>query len=166
MPAGAEVPVDDVAVGALLLVRPGDKVPLDGLVTAGTSRLDHSMLTGESAPVKRGPGEEVSRSSLLHCLFLQFSGPHFLLQYSNFVEQAGKLPQKRCCDAPNPNSLGRRVVIKARIVTLSMFYWCSLEDCLNQGTARADMLSWHQPAQLFRLLPKQRSPHIQAAETV
>ena len=59
MRTGAEVAVDDVAVGAVLLVRPGDKVPLDGLVTAGSSRLDHSMLTGESAPVKRGPGEEV-----------------------------------------------------------------------------------------------------------
>ncbi|EIE24921.1 heavy metal translocatin, partial [Coccomyxa subellipsoidea C-169] len=56
---GAEVPVDDVLVGDSLLVRPGDKVPLDGLVTQGTSRLDHSMLTGESAPVKRGLGEEV-----------------------------------------------------------------------------------------------------------
>ena len=51
--------MDDVAVGDSLLVRPGDKVPLDGLVTQGTSRLDHSMLTGESAPVKRGLGEEV-----------------------------------------------------------------------------------------------------------
>ncbi|BDA49356.1 Cadmium/zinc-transporting ATPase HMA2 [Coccomyxa sp. Obi] len=56
---GAEVPVDDVAVGTDVLVRPGDKVPLDGSVTAGTSRLDHSMLTGESAPVKCAPGQEV-----------------------------------------------------------------------------------------------------------
>ncbi len=56
------MPVDDVAVGTDILVRPGDKVPLDGLVTAGTSRLDHSMLTGESAPVKRAPGQEVSLS--------------------------------------------------------------------------------------------------------
>ncbi|CAL8464237.1 g3772 [Coccomyxa elongata] len=56
---GAKVPVDDVAVGTDILVRPGDKVPLDGLVTAGTSRLDNSMLTGESAPVKRAPGQEV-----------------------------------------------------------------------------------------------------------
>lgn len=54
--------MDDVAVGDEILVRPGDKVPLDGLVIAGTSRLDHSMLTGESAPVKRGPAEEVRRS--------------------------------------------------------------------------------------------------------
>lgn len=93
MPAGAEVPVDDVAVGAPLLVRPGDKVPLDGLVTAGTSRLDHSMLTGESAPVKRGPGEEVTILSLLHCLFNSISGSCFLLRfYSGFLERAGKLP--------------------------------------------------------------------------
>ena len=54
-----EVPVADVRVGDRVLVRPGDRVPVDGVVTDGTSRVDESMLTGEPLPVPRTPGDEV-----------------------------------------------------------------------------------------------------------
>lgn len=59
--------MEDVALGSRILVRPGDAVPLDGRILSGASRLDQSMLTGEAAPVKRGPGDEVRtlRSSLV-----------------------------------------------------------------------------------------------------
>ncbi|WP_428561310.1 MAG: heavy metal translocating P-type ATPase [Solidesulfovibrio sp. DCME] len=54
------VPVDEVEVGDSLLVRPGDRVPVDGEVTEGSSRLDESMLTGEPLPVAKGPGDSLS----------------------------------------------------------------------------------------------------------
>ncbi|MGI8334311.1 heavy metal translocating P-type ATPase [Actinomadura scrupuli] len=53
------VDVDEVRPGDLLLVRPGEVVPVDGLVAAGTALLDESTLTGEAIPVERPPGEEV-----------------------------------------------------------------------------------------------------------
>lgn len=54
-----EVPLDDVRVGDLLRVRPGDKVPVDGEVTQGASTVDESMLTGEPIPVEKAPGDRV-----------------------------------------------------------------------------------------------------------
>jgi Cu+-exporting ATPase len=54
-----DVPLDQVKVGDLLRVRPGEKVPVDGVVTEGTSAVDESMVTGESMPVEKHPGERV-----------------------------------------------------------------------------------------------------------
>ena len=54
-----DVPLDQIKVGDLLRVRPGEKVPLDGIVTEGKSAVDESMVTGESMPVKKEPGGKV-----------------------------------------------------------------------------------------------------------
>ncbi len=54
-----EVPVEDVAVGDVMVVRPGEKVPTDGVVVDGESAVDESMVTGESVPVEKSPGDEV-----------------------------------------------------------------------------------------------------------
>jgi Cu+-exporting ATPase len=54
-----DVPLDQVKVGDLLRVRPGEKVPVDGVVTEGTSAVDESMVTGEAMPVEKHPGERV-----------------------------------------------------------------------------------------------------------
>ncbi|HKK09070.1 MAG TPA: heavy metal translocating P-type ATPase, partial [Gemmatimonadota bacterium] len=58
---GAEhdIPVEEVLVGDLVVVRPGEKVPVDGEVVDGRSAVDESMVTGESLPVEKGPGDEV-----------------------------------------------------------------------------------------------------------
>ncbi|MBI2247252.1 MAG: copper-translocating P-type ATPase [Armatimonadetes bacterium] len=53
-----DVPVADVAVGDLVVVRPGEKVPVDGVIQDGRSALDESMLTGESIPIEKGPGNQ------------------------------------------------------------------------------------------------------------
>jgi len=59
---GAEhdVPVEQVQVGARLRVRPGERVPVDGVVAEGTSAIDESMITGESLPVDKAPGNQVT----------------------------------------------------------------------------------------------------------
>jgi Cu+-exporting ATPase len=54
-----EIPLEAVAVGDLLRVRPGDRIPVDGLVVEGGSAVDASMLTGEPIPVVVGPGDDV-----------------------------------------------------------------------------------------------------------
>jgi len=54
-----EIPVDDVRPGDILLVRPGERVPVDGSIATGRSAVDESMLTGESLPVEKGEGDAV-----------------------------------------------------------------------------------------------------------
>jgi P-type Cu+ transporter len=65
-PLGVEVdtPVEALRVGDRLRVRPGEKVPVDGLVVEGASTLDESLMTGESAPVAKGAGDEVIGGAL------------------------------------------------------------------------------------------------------
>jgi Zn2+/Cd2+-exporting ATPase len=59
--AGGErrVPVDEIPVGALIVIRPGEKIPLDGSVIAGESGVNQAPVTGESLPVEKGPGDDV-----------------------------------------------------------------------------------------------------------
>lgn len=59
-----EIPVEDVVVGDLILVRPGQSIPVDGMITDGFSAVDESALTGESLPVEKGPGDRVMSASL------------------------------------------------------------------------------------------------------
>ncbi len=55
-----EVPTAEVEVGDLLLIRPGAKVPVDAVVAEGESSVDESMVTGESLPVEKRPGDRMS----------------------------------------------------------------------------------------------------------
>ncbi|MCK4411209.1 cation-translocating P-type ATPase, partial [Candidatus Bipolaricaulota bacterium] len=54
-----EVAIETVSVGDLMLIRPGEKIPTDGVIEEGESHIDESIVTGESMPVRRGPGERV-----------------------------------------------------------------------------------------------------------
>ena len=59
-----DIPVEAVVVGDMVIVKPGEKVPVDGLVTEGASAVDESMLTGEPMPVAKKPGDEVVGGTL------------------------------------------------------------------------------------------------------
>ncbi len=59
-----EILAEEIAPGDLLLVRPGDRLPVDGVVVKGNSSIDESMLTGESMPVKKGEGDQVVAATL------------------------------------------------------------------------------------------------------
>ena len=62
--AEADLPIEEVVAGDIIVVRPGEKVPVDGVVTEGASAVDESMLTGESLPVEKSPGDEVFGATL------------------------------------------------------------------------------------------------------
>ncbi len=59
-----DIPVDDLRVGDLIDVRPGEKVPVDGVITEGSSSIDESMLTGEPMPVEKAAGDSVTGATL------------------------------------------------------------------------------------------------------
>ena len=100
-----EIPIEAVAVGAVVVVRPGERVPVDGVVRSGTSELDESLLTGESLPVSRSPGEPVTGgaingSGLLHIETRATAEHSVLARIIALVEgaQAGKPPVQRLVD--------------------------------------------------------------------
>jgi len=100
-----EVPVDAVAVGDELLIRPGDMVPCDGIVLGGRSHVDVSRLTGEPVPVSAAPGVTLRSGSLNleSPLTLRATAPARESQYARIVElvrsaQASKSPIQRLAD--------------------------------------------------------------------
>ncbi len=88
-----EVPVEQVKVGDVVVIRPGDKVPVDGSVLEGQSALDESMITGESIPVEKGPGDEVIGATINKTGMLKFRATKVgkdtaLSQIINLVQEA------------------------------------------------------------------------------
>ena len=99
------VPVEQVQVGNLLLLRPGEKVPVDGLVTEGESAVDESMVTGESLPVSKQPGDEVIGGTVNGAGSLRFQATKVgsetaLAQIVQLVQTAqnSKAPAQRLAD--------------------------------------------------------------------
>jgi Cu+-exporting ATPase len=100
-----DIPIEAVRVGDLVRVRPGEKVPVDGIVTEGRSALDESMLTGESLPVEKGPGDEVIGATLNGSGSFIFRAARVgrdtaLAQIVRLVEEAqgSKAPMQRLAD--------------------------------------------------------------------
>jgi len=100
-----EIDVDDVAVGDIILVKPGEKIPVDGAIIKGDSAVNESMATGESIPVDKKPGDEVIGSTINLTGFLKFRATRvgkdtFLSQIIRLVEeaQASKAPIQRLAD--------------------------------------------------------------------
>jgi Cu+-exporting ATPase len=100
-----EVPLDQVRVGEQLIVRPGEKIPVDGVVLSGTSTVDESMLSGESMPVEKGAGDSVVGSTLNRLGLLRMEATRVgkdttLAQIVRLVQdaQASKAPIQQLAD--------------------------------------------------------------------
>jgi len=99
------IPVEEVTVGDILLVRPGEKVPVDGRVIEGNSAIDESMITGESLPCDKLSGDEVigatvNKTGLLKIQATKVGQDTVLTQIAKLVEEAqvGKAPLQRLAD--------------------------------------------------------------------
>jgi Cu+-exporting ATPase len=100
-----DIPVDDVKVGDVVIVRPGEKIPVDGVVLEGRSSVDESMLTGESLPVEKRPGDPVIGATLNKLGLIRFEAVKVgretaLAQIIRLVEEAqgSKAPIQKLAD--------------------------------------------------------------------
>ncbi len=125
--AEIEIPVEQVVVGDEVIVRPGEKIPVDGLVESGRSAVDESMVTGESIPVEKGQGDIVIGATLngtgaLHIRTTRVGVNTVLAQIIKMVQQAQatKAPIQRLADSIS--SIFVPAVIAISILTFASWY--------------------------------------------
>lgn len=123
-----EVPVDEVRAGDIVLVKPGEKVPVDGVVVEGRSAVDESMLTGESLPVEKKPGDPVIGATLNKLGLLKFEATKVgketaLAQIIKLVEdaQGSKAPIQKLAD--QVSAVFVPVVIVIALLTFAGWYF-------------------------------------------
>ncbi|GAB4536127.1 MAG: heavy metal translocating P-type ATPase [Anaerolineae bacterium] len=100
-----DIPIEQVQVGDIVIVRPGEKIPVDGVVIEGRSAVDESMLTGESLPVDKKPGDQVIGATINRQGMLKFEATRVgaetaLAQIIRLVQEAqgSKAPIQRLAD--------------------------------------------------------------------
>jgi Cu+-exporting ATPase len=121
-----EIPIDEVQVEDIVLVRPGEKIPVDGKIVEGYSSVDESMITGESMPVDKKVGDEVIGATVNKAGFFKFKATKVgkdtaLSQIIKLVEQAQttKLPIQKIADKVAGN-----FILAIHILALTTFlFW-------------------------------------------
>ena len=131
-----EIPVEQVAVGDLVVVRPGERIPVDGIMREGRSAVDESMLTGESLPVEKGEGDEVIGATINKTGFFHFEATRVgkdtaLAQIVRLVEQAqgSKAPIQRLAD--KVAGIFVPVVMAIAAATFAAWYFFGPKPSLN-----------------------------------
>jgi Cu+-exporting ATPase len=140
-----EVPLEQVAVGDVLVVRPGEKIPTDGEVVAGESAVDESMATGEPLPVHKGVGDgvlgaTVNQTGLLRVRSTRVGKDTFLAQVIRLVEkaQATKVPVQAFADKVT----GVFVPIVLGIALVTALAWLALPQGMRSLVAAGSFLPW------------------------
>ena len=106
-----EIPVEEVRVGDRIVVRPGQSIPVDGVIVEGSSAVDESALTGESLPVDKGPGDKVAAAAINRSGSFTFEASRVgedttLAQMIRLVEEAG-LQNSFCLEVTEEAALER-----------------------------------------------------------
>jgi Cu+-exporting ATPase len=139
-----EIPLDEVLVGDIVSVKPGEKVPVDGEIVEGQSAVDESMLTGESIPVDKRSGDSVYGSTINKNGFLKMKATKVgketaLAQIIRIVEQAqgSKAPIQRLADKIS----GIFVPIVVGIAVLTFLVWYFIVDPGNFAQALVNLIA-------------------------
>jgi len=143
-----EVPIEEVLVGDVMLVRPGEKVPTDGVVLEGESAVDESMATGESMPVNKRPGDEVigatvNQEGLLKVEATRVGKDTFLAQVIKLVEecQGSKVPIQEFADRVT----GVFVPVVITIAVLTLAAWLLFPTAMVSLVGAGSFLPWVNP---------------------
>jgi len=123
-----QIPVDDVAAGDMIIVRPGESIPVDGIIREGYSTIDESIVTGESIPVDKKAGDEVIGASINRTGSFRFEATRVgvdttLSRIVRLVEQAqgSKAPIQRLADIIAGYFVP--IVISIAIITFIIWYF-------------------------------------------
>ena len=123
-----EIPVDSVEIGDEVIVRPGERLPVDGIVIGGRSAVDESLLTGESLPVEKSPGDKVIGASINRLGSFRFEATRVgkdtvLAQIVRLVEdaQGSKAPIQALAD--RVSAVFVPAVLLVALITFSVWYW-------------------------------------------
>ncbi len=126
-----EVPVDEVRAGDVVLVKPGGKIPVDGVVIEGRSSVDESMISGESLPVEKKPGDAVIGATLNKMGLLKFEATKVgretaLAQIIKLVEdaQGSKAPIQKLAD--QVSAVFVPIVILIAALTFAGWYFLAI----------------------------------------
>ncbi len=137
--AEKDVPVEEVRVGDIFVVRPGENIPVDGEIVEGTSAVNEASLTGESIPVDKGPGDHVSAATLnqsgyLRCKALRVGQDTTLAQIIQMVSDAAatKAPIAKIADRVS----GVFVPVVISIALLVTIIWLLVGESLGFSLAR------------------------------
>jgi P-type Cu+ transporter len=141
-----ELAIEQVRVGDELVVRPGEKIPVDGAVLSGLSAVDESMITGESIPVEKGEGEPligatINQRGLLHMRATRVGADTVLANIIRLVEQAqgSKAPIQRLADTIS----GIFVPVVLVIAALTFIGWVIVGTLA--GTGELSMMAASNP---------------------
>ncbi len=140
------VPIAEVQVGDVIIVRPGEKIPTDGVIESGQSALDESLATGESMPVDKSPGDEVigatqNTTGLLKVRATRVGKDTFLAQVARTVEQAqaSKVPIQEFAD----QITGLFVPVILILAAFTAFMWLWQPDAMQRFNGwAAPWLPW------------------------
>ena len=134
-----QVPVEQVTIGAEFVVRPGDSIPVDGVILEGDSAVNESALTGESIPVDKAPGDQVSAatvnlSGFLRCRATRVGQDTTLSQIIRMVSDAAatKAPIAKAADRVS----GVFVPVVIGIALLTTAVWLLLGEGFGNALAR------------------------------
>jgi Cu+-exporting ATPase len=123
-----DIPIEDVAAGDVVIVKPGEKVPVDGMVVEGSSSVDESMLTGESIPVSKRQGDAVigatiNKNGMLRIQATKVGKDTALAQIIKVVEEAqgSKAPIQRIADVIS--GIFVPIVVGIAVITLLVWYF-------------------------------------------
>lgn len=135
-----EVPIAELAVGDLMVVRPGEKVPTDGEIVDGTSHLDESIATGESVPVEKQPGDlvigaTINKEGLLKVKATRIGADTFLSQVIRLVEEAqgSKVPIQEFADKVTAKFVPGVIVIALFAAVMWLLFAENLHPILVWG---------------------------------
>ncbi|AKL86344.1 YvgX [Bacillus atrophaeus UCMB-5137] len=128
------IPIEDVITGDLVYVKPGERIPVDGEVTEGRSAVDESMITGESIPVDKSPGDSVTGATINANGFLKIKAVNVgkdtaLSQIIRVVEEAqgSKAPIQRLAD--QISGIFVPIVLGIAVITfLTWYFWAAPGD--------------------------------------
>ena len=143
-----EVPIEEVKVGDIMVIRPGEKIPTDGVIVEGESAIDESMATGESMPVNKKPGDEVigatvNQEGLLKVRATRIGKDTFLAQVIKMVEecQGSKVPIQEFADRVT----GIFVPVVIGIALLTVALWLVFPEVMLKLVTAGDFLPWVNP---------------------